>query len=186
MPVRDHGVWLPVLMPLQPARRALVPPFTVMTVLQAVAEARATVLVLDRGALVDPRVVDAAAPLHEGGVRVRTLLEFYEGWLGKLPVGELERASLFFDIGEVHRTTYGRIKRLIDLAIGAAGLVAVLLVTPVVAAVIPQPQAQEHRGDEHAVDHSGGGEVEHRRRHIPATTRAARQSKNAPGEPGAS
>ena len=41
MPVRDHGVWLPVLMPLQPARRALVPPFTVMTVLQAVAEARA-------------------------------------------------------------------------------------------------------------------------------------------------
>ena len=40
--------------------------------------------------------------LHEQGIRVRTLSMFYEQWLGKLPVSELERVSLLFDIGEIH------------------------------------------------------------------------------------
>ena len=48
-------------------------------------------------------VVAQAAALHAQGVRVRTLSLFYEEWLGKLPVSELERASLLFDIGELHR-----------------------------------------------------------------------------------
>ena len=63
---------------------------------------RSTVLVLSRRAQSDEDVVLQAARLHEAGVRVRTLSLFYEQWLGKLPVVELERVSLLFDVGEVH------------------------------------------------------------------------------------
>ncbi|HWJ60786.1 MAG TPA: sugar transferase [Acidimicrobiales bacterium] len=92
----------------------------------------ASLVVLDRSALVDAEAVAQAAALHEAGVRVRTLLQFYEEWLGKLPVGELERASLFFDIGEVHRARYGRLKRLIDVVVGTIGLIPLALAVPVV------------------------------------------------------
>src|SRR5439155_21033695 len=73
-----------------------------------------------------------AAVLHEAGVRVRTLTLFYDEWLGKLPVWELERVSLMFDIGELHRARYGRLKRLFDLVIGLAGLLALLVAIPFV------------------------------------------------------
>ena len=90
----------------------------------------ASVLVLDNSALDLPWVVDQAAELHERGVRIRTLLEFYEEWLAKLPVGELERESLFFDISEIHRVQYARTKRVIDLVCAVVGLVPLGLVIP--------------------------------------------------------
>ncbi|MCU1358514.1 MAG: hypothetical protein JWM89_3932 [Acidimicrobiales bacterium] len=93
---------------------------------------RATVLVLDRVAQVEDAVIAEAEALHEAGIRVRSLVGFYEEWLGKLPVGELERSSLFFDISELHRDRYGRVKRMVDLAFGVAGLLPLALVTPVV------------------------------------------------------
>jgi lipopolysaccharide/colanic/teichoic acid biosynthesis glycosyltransferase len=92
----------------------------------------ATVVVLDRAAQNDDTVVAQAAVLHERGVRVRTLPLFYDEWLGKLPISELERVSLMFDIGEVHRARYGRLKRLGDLIIGVASFVPLAVVTPVV------------------------------------------------------
>ncbi len=92
----------------------------------------ATVLVLDRAAQDQPSVVAQAAALHAAGIRVRTLSLFYEEWLGKLPVGELERVSMMFDIGEVHRQRYTRVKRVVDVALGAAGTLVLTLVTPVV------------------------------------------------------
>ena len=92
----------------------------------------ATVVVLDRYAQAEDRVIAQAAKLHESGVRVRTLQGFYEEWLGKLPLSELERASLFFDIGEVHRARYSRLKRVMDIALGLVGLVALVVVTPFV------------------------------------------------------
>ena len=49
----------------------------------------------------------ARALLHETGIRVRTLSLFYDEWPGKLPVAELERMALMFDIGEVHRARHG-------------------------------------------------------------------------------
>jgi len=91
-----------------------------------------TVLVLDRAAQDDDRIVAQAALLHERGVRVRTLGAFYEEWLGKLPISELERASLFFDIGELHRAGYGRAKRLVDVPLALVGLLALAVVAPVV------------------------------------------------------
>lgn len=101
--------------------------------LEAVSGTDATVVVLDREAQADDRVVAQAATLHERGVRVRTLSQFYEEWLGKIPVSELERASLFFDIGELHRARYGRAKRVLDIALGALGLVPLAVVLPLVA-----------------------------------------------------
>ena len=92
----------------------------------------ATVVVLDRTALLDEGVVAQAGAVHEFGIRVRTLQQFYEEWLAKLPLSELERSSLLFDIAEVHRVRYGRAKRLLDLAGGLLGLVPYLLVMPVV------------------------------------------------------
>ncbi len=94
--------------------------------------ARATVVVLDRAALADQSVVAQAAALHECGVRIRTLSLFYDHWLGKLPVSELERISLLFDIGELHRARYGRIKRILDTACALVGLVVLAAVTPAV------------------------------------------------------
>ena len=93
---------------------------------------RATVVVLDRVALADQSIVAQAAGLHESGVRVRTLSLFYDQWLGKLPVSELERISLLFDIGELHRARYGRVKRILDTGGALAGLVVLAAVTPLV------------------------------------------------------
>jgi lipopolysaccharide/colanic/teichoic acid biosynthesis glycosyltransferase len=95
-------------------------------------ELHPTVLVLDRAAQDDDGIVAQAALLHERGVRVRTLSGFYEEWLGKLPVSELERASLFFDIGELHRARYGRAKRIFDVPLALAGVVVLALVAPIV------------------------------------------------------
>jgi lipopolysaccharide/colanic/teichoic acid biosynthesis glycosyltransferase len=92
----------------------------------------ATVLVLSRTAQDDLRLVDQAAVLHESGLRVRTLSKFYEDWLGKLPIAELERVSLMFDIGEVHGGRYARVKRLLDLFGAAAGALVLGLVLPAV------------------------------------------------------
>jgi lipopolysaccharide/colanic/teichoic acid biosynthesis glycosyltransferase len=93
----------------------------------------ATVVVLDRAAQADETVVAQAAALHQGGTRVRTLSLFYEQWLGKLPLGELERVSLLFDIGEIHGQRYGRVKRLGDVLVGAVGLLVFVLAVPFVA-----------------------------------------------------
>jgi lipopolysaccharide/colanic/teichoic acid biosynthesis glycosyltransferase len=99
---------------------------------EPVAAEQATVLVLDRAAQASDEVVAQAASLHERGVRVRTVSLFYEEWLGKLPVADLERVSLMFDIGEVHRVRYGRLKRLVDVALGLLGLVPLaLIIVPV-------------------------------------------------------
>jgi exopolysaccharide biosynthesis polyprenyl glycosylphosphotransferase len=92
----------------------------------------ASVVVLGRAAQSDDDVVEQASILHEAGVRIRTMSLFYEQWLGKLPITELERVSLLFDIGEVHAARYARVKRLLDVALALCGCVALAVVTPVV------------------------------------------------------
>lgn len=98
----------------------------------SVTAARATVLVLSGAAQLDERIIDQAASLHERGLRVRTQSLFYEEWLGKIPVSDLGRVSLFFDIGEVHRIRFGRAKRIVDIAAGVSGGVVLLVVVPLV------------------------------------------------------
>jgi lipopolysaccharide/colanic/teichoic acid biosynthesis glycosyltransferase len=100
--------------------------------LEVVRATGATVVVLDRAGLADQSIVAQAAELHESGVRIRTLSLFYDQWLGKLPVSELERIGLLFDIGELHRARYGRIKRILDTVGAAVGTVVLGVVIPVV------------------------------------------------------
>ncbi len=92
-----------------------------------------SVLVLDREAQAETVLVSQAATLHSDGVRVRTLSLFYEDWLGMLPVAELERVSLLFDIGELHRARYGRLKRVVDVCLALLALPFLALAVPVVA-----------------------------------------------------
>ncbi|HZP29477.1 MAG TPA: exopolysaccharide biosynthesis polyprenyl glycosylphosphotransferase [Acidimicrobiia bacterium] len=99
----------------------------------AARRSRATLVVLSRTAQAEEDIVAQTAQLHESGLRVRTLSLFYEQWLGKLPVGELERVSLFFDVGELHTPTYARVKRLLDVVLATIGLLFLAAVTPIVA-----------------------------------------------------
>lgn len=101
--------------------------------LVAAADAKgATVVVLGRDAQSDEAVVAQAAVLHGRGLRIRTLAVFYDEWLGKLPVADLERVSLMFDIQELHAPGYARMKRAVDLVAGAIGLFVTVLLAPVV------------------------------------------------------
>lgn len=101
-------------------------------VVDAARASGASVVVLGRDGQGDESVVAQAALLHGGGTRVRTLSLFYDEWLGKLPVTELERISLMFDIQELHAPRYARLKRLMDVAAGLVGLLALAVVSPAV------------------------------------------------------
>ena len=92
----------------------------------------ATVVVLARAAQDDQSIVEQVAALHEAGLRIRTLAAFYEEWLGKLPVAELERVSLMFDISELHQERYARVKRLVDVVLGGVGTIVFVLSLPLV------------------------------------------------------
>lgn len=99
---------------------------------ERVAKERISLVVLDRDAQASEDVVAQVAALHEAGTRVRTLSLFYDEWLGMLPMSELERVSLMFDIGEVHRAEYGRVKRVVDLALALLGILVLALLVPLV------------------------------------------------------
>ncbi len=107
-------------------------PTSGVTLAQRVHDIDANLVVLDVSAQADEVVVSQAAAVHETGVRVRTLSLFYEQWLGKLPVTELERVSLLFDVGEVHRARYARMKRVLDVIAGALGCVALGVAMPII------------------------------------------------------
>lgn len=97
---------------------------------ERVAASEPTVIVIDRGAQNDDRLIEQITTIHRDGVRVRTLALFYDGWLGKLPIAELAQVSLLFDIGEVHRAHYVRAKRVVDLAVGLVGSLLCALAIP--------------------------------------------------------
>lgn len=100
--------------------------------LSAARESRASVLVLNRRALEDQHILAQAVHLHARGLRVRTLDRFYDEWLGKLPRHEVGQTSLLFDIGEVHRATYNRLKRIVDATVGIVAMPVLVVLTPAV------------------------------------------------------
>jgi lipopolysaccharide/colanic/teichoic acid biosynthesis glycosyltransferase len=100
---------------------------------QLVKTTNANLLVLDRESQQREEIVAQAAELHSKGVRIRTLSLFYDVWLGKLPISELERISLLFDINEIHRPAYARGKRTLDLVIALIGMLALAVAVPIVA-----------------------------------------------------
>ena len=99
---------------------------------RSVVDAGATVLVLNRDAQQSDGIVHTAAALHEAGVRIRTLSLFYEQWLGRLPIAELERISLLYDVSELHRAVYARASRIGDVGLAVLGTAALAVVLPFV------------------------------------------------------
>jgi lipopolysaccharide/colanic/teichoic acid biosynthesis glycosyltransferase len=98
----------------------------------AAVDCDATVLVLGNGARDDRGIVRQASVLHEAGVRVRSVTDFYDEWLGKLPVPDLQRMSLMFDISEIHEPGYPRVKRVLDVMVAFFGVIAFALAVPFV------------------------------------------------------
>ncbi len=95
-------------------------------------EKRATLVVMNRWAQADDLVVAQVARLHAHGTRVRTLSLFYDEWLGKLPISELERMSLMFDINEIHLASYAQVKRIVDVTLASVGLALLAVAVPAV------------------------------------------------------
>lgn len=91
----------------------------------------ATTLVLGAGPSTHPFVIDAAAELHREGVRVRSLDDFYDESIGKLPLSSLDRFALMGDIESLHGA-YAPLKRTIDIAFAVAGSVLMLVLAPIV------------------------------------------------------
>jgi lipopolysaccharide/colanic/teichoic acid biosynthesis glycosyltransferase len=120
-----------VLLPVEAGQHTGKPPADGPLVRKAM-ELNASVIVLNRTAESDDSVVDQAAELHGRGLRVRSYAQFTDEWLGKVPLTDLERASLLFDVGEVHRARYGRVKRLVDVSIGLVGVLLFGLIVPCV------------------------------------------------------
>ena len=89
-------------------------------------------IVLSEEARRSPAIVAAAAAAHARGTRVRSMLAFYTQWLGRIPVRELQTTALLFDVRELHHIGYARVSRLIDSVIAVIGLIAFVIVTPLV------------------------------------------------------
>ncbi len=94
-------------------------------------ERGATTLVLGSGPSNNPFVIDAAEELHRDGVHVRSLDDFYDESIGKLPLSSLDRFALMGDIESLHGG-YAPLKRAIDIALATLGMVLCVLLAPFV------------------------------------------------------
>ncbi len=94
----------------------------------------ATILVLSVRAQDDPLIMAEVRELHRSGIRVRTLVRFYEQWLGKLSLQEVSNMALMVDHFDIHRMIYGRVKRAMDITAGLIGALALVMVAPFVLA----------------------------------------------------
>lgn len=81
----------------------------------------------------NPRNVQVLTEMHSQGIRMRDVNGFYDSFVGKIPIRELEATALLFDVREVHHPSYARISRLTDVAVGIAGMVVLGLAIPLVA-----------------------------------------------------
>ncbi len=104
-------------------------------VARAVADHRATMLVLDSVAQDDEGIVAVAETLHRTGVRIRWTVSFAEEFGGVLPLDVVERSAMLFDIAELHGAGYSRLKRVLDVVIALA-VVPLLLVVAAVSLVL--------------------------------------------------
>jgi lipopolysaccharide/colanic/teichoic acid biosynthesis glycosyltransferase len=101
-------------------------------VLGRLTDSEPSLVVLSDDAAAIPRVVDAVTVLHRNGVKVRTLAQFYEEYIGKESLSELTKMTMLFDVRTVHFTTYRRTKRVIDIVCALVGLVAAVVLVPFV------------------------------------------------------
>ena len=91
----------------------------------------ANVLVLGTEALISSDVIAQAEALHSRGMRVRSLDDFYDQRLGKLPLSSLDSFALLGDIESLHGS-YAPLKRATDLVLAALGTIVLVLLFPFV------------------------------------------------------
>jgi lipopolysaccharide/colanic/teichoic acid biosynthesis glycosyltransferase len=94
-------------------------------------EGRATTLVLGPRAIADPTVIEHAEQLHRRGLKVRSLDVFYDESLGRLPLSAIDRFALMGDVESVHGV-YAPLKRTIDIALAAVGLLVFIALLPII------------------------------------------------------
>ncbi len=95
-------------------------------------ERDAAIVVLDAASQLDDNVVRLATQAHLAGHRIRTLSLFYEEWVGKVPIAEIERVTMLSDVGELHRQNYGRARRVVDILLSVAGSAVLGVILPIV------------------------------------------------------
>jgi lipopolysaccharide/colanic/teichoic acid biosynthesis glycosyltransferase len=105
---------------------------TAAAVHERLATFQPSLVVLSDDAAAIPRVVDAVTVLHRSGIKVRTLAQFYEEYLGKESLSELTKMTMLFDVKTMHHATYRRTKRALDIIGALIGLVLAAIVTPFV------------------------------------------------------
>lgn len=101
-------------------------------ILDCVARQSISLIVLSEAAHHNPTVLSAVSHAHSCGTRVRSILAFYNDWIGKIPVRELQATALLFDVREIHHVGYARVSRLIDIVIALLGSVALIPIIPIV------------------------------------------------------
>jgi len=79
-----------------------------------------------------PDVAECLQEAHKLGVKIRTVTDFYDDYVGKVAVGVGELALPIDDPG-AHRVVYSRISRLIDISVGLLGVISLAMLIPVVA-----------------------------------------------------
>ena len=92
---------------------------------------RATTLVLGTRASVNPEVLAQAEEMHQRGLQIRSVDDFYDEFLGKLPLSALDRVAMMTDVESVHGA-YAPLKRAIDVTCALAGALVLLLILPFV------------------------------------------------------
>ena len=100
---------------------------------QSCVEHHASMVVYSSSVIADQDVVAALARVHASGVRVRDLSGFYDTFIGKVPIRELEATALLFDVREVHHPAYSRISRMFDVIFASVGVAALGIAIPFVA-----------------------------------------------------
>lgn len=99
----------------------------------AVFENQADMVVIGPQKMNDFELLARISEIHATGVRVRTFGEFYEERFGKVPLSQINEAWFLFDSAELHRSTYMRFRRALDLISGAIGTILFFIVYPFVA-----------------------------------------------------
>ena len=93
-------------------------------------ECEATLVVLSESAARLDDVYRATAALHKSGVAVSTLTDFYARHFGKLPVAELSRMALLFDVRDRLQPSYRHTKRAIDVMFVLIAVIVCVLTIP--------------------------------------------------------
>ena len=78
-----------------------------------------------------PDVVECLRAARELGLKVRTVTSFYDNYVGKVPIGIGELVLPVDDPG-THRVFYSRISRAVDICVSLVGVIALLVLTPIV------------------------------------------------------